>query len=242
MAARKSSKLRQSTARGKAPQAPRILVIDVGGSHVKFRMGRRAKVKIESGPRMHPRRMVRLVRKQIEHWNCEAVSIGYPGVVKDGRITHNPHNLGKGWKGFDFRKAFGMPARVINDAAMQALGAYRHGTLLFLGLGTGLGTTLIVDRTLVPMELAHLHLPGEDATFESLVGDAARQRLGNAKWSRHVADLVRALRDALLPDDIVIGGGNVRYLKRMPSHTRRGNNRDAFKGGLRLWTQPPGQR
>ena len=151
--------VRKSSPRRKKPSPQRILVIDVGGSHVKFLMGRRAKIKIESGPRMHPRRMVRLIRQHIEHWQCEAVSIGYPGVVKDGRITHDPHNLGKGWKGFDFRKAFGIPARVINDAAMQALGAYRGGTMLFLGLGTGLGSTLVVDHTVVPMELAHLHLP-----------------------------------------------------------------------------------
>ena len=226
MAERKSGKRRRTS---------RILVVDVGGSHVKFLMGRRARIKVESGPQMTPRRMVRLIREHIQDWNCEAVSIGYPGVVTRGRITVNPHNLGKGWKGFDFRKAFGLPVKVINDAAMQALGSYRGGTMLFLGLGTGLGTTLIVDHTIVPMELAHLHLPGEDDTFEKRVGEEARKRLGNAKWRRHVGDLVEALRKALLPDDIVIGGGNVRYLKRMPPRTRRGNNRDAFKGGVRLW-------
>ncbi len=220
---------------GKRTHPSRILVVDVGGSHVKFLMGRRARVKIESGPRMTPRRMVRQIREHIRDWNCEAVSIGYPGVVTRGRITVNPHNLGKGWTGFDFRKAFGMPVKVINDAAMQALGSYRGGIMLFLGLGTGLGTTLIVDHTIVPLELAHLHLPGEHDTFEQRVGEEARKRVGNAKWRRHVADLVDALRKALLPEDIVIGGGNVRYLKRMPPHTRRGNNRDAFKGGVRLW-------
>jgi predicted NBD/HSP70 family sugar kinase len=219
----------------KQGRTSRILVVDVGGSHVKFLMGRRARIKIESGPQMTPRRMVRLIREHTQDWNCEAVSIGYPGVVTRGRITVNPHNLGKGWKGFDFRKAFGVPVKVINDAAMQALGSYRGGTMLFLGLGTGLGTTLIVDHTIVPMELAHLHLPGEDDTFEKRVGEEARKRVGNAKWRRHVGDLVDALRKALLPDDVVIGGGNVRYLKRMPPRTRRGNNRDAFKGGVRLW-------
>ena len=226
MAQRKSRKHSRSS---------RILVVDVGGSHVKFLMGRRARIKIESGPHMTPLRMVRLIREHVQDWDCEAVSIGYPGVVTRGRISVNPHNLGKGWKGFDFRKAFGLPVKVINDAAMQALGTYRGGTMLFLGLGTGLGTTLIVDHTIVPMELAHLHLPGEDDTFEKRVGEEARKRLGNAKWRRHVGDLVDALRKALLPEDIVIGGGNVRYLKRMPPHTRRGNNRDAFKGGVRLW-------
>jgi predicted NBD/HSP70 family sugar kinase len=219
----------------KQGRTSRILVVDVGGSHVKFLMGRRARIKIESGPQMTPGRMVRLIREHTQDWNCEAVSIGYPGVVTRGRITVNPHNLGKGWKGFDFRKAFGVPVKVINDAAMQALGSYRGGTMLFLGLGTGLGTTLIVDHTIVPMELAHLHLPGEDDTFEKRVGEEARKRVGNAKWRRHVGDLVDALRKALLPDDVVIGGGNVRYLKRMPPRTRRGNNRDAFKGGVRLW-------
>jgi predicted NBD/HSP70 family sugar kinase len=225
MAKRKSGKYRQS----------RILVVDVGGSHVKFIMGRRARIKIESGPRMNPRRMVRQIREHTRDWGCEAVSIGYPGVVTRGRITVNPHNLGKGWRGFDFRKAFGVPVKVINDAAMQALGSYRGGVMLFIGLGTGLGTTLIVDHTIVPLELAHLHLPGDDDTFEKRVGEEARKRVGNAKWRRHVGDLVDALRKALLPEDIVIGGGNVRYLKRMPPHTRRGNNRDAFKGGVRLW-------
>jgi predicted NBD/HSP70 family sugar kinase len=219
----------------KQGRTSRILVVDVGGSHVKFLIGRRARIKIESGPQMTPGRMVRLIREHTQDWNCEAVSIGYPGVVTRGRITVNPHNLGKGWKGFDFRKAFGVPVKVINDAAMQALGSYRGGTMLFLGLGTGLGTTLIVDHTIVPMELAHLHLPGEDDTFEKRVGEEARKRVGNAKWRRHVGDLVDALRKALLPDDVVIGGGNVRYLKRMPPRTRRGNNRDAFKGGVRLW-------
>src|SRR5689334_4529218 len=160
MARRKSGKYRRSSARVKAPAAARILVIDVGGSHVKFLMGRRAKVKLESGPHMNPRRMVREIREHIADWGCEAVSIGYPGVVTRGRITQNPHNLGKGWKDFDFRKAFGLPTKVINDAAMQALGSYRGGIMLFLGLGTGLGTTMIVDGTLVPLELAHLHLPG----------------------------------------------------------------------------------
>ena len=237
MAKRKLRKSVGSAARSKAPSPRRILVVDVGGSHVKFIMGRRAEVRFESGPEMQPDRMVRKIRKQIEHWSCEAVSIGYPGIVRRGRIAHEPHNLGKGWKRFDFQKAFGIPVKVINDAAMQALGAYRGGIMLFLGLGTGLGTTLIVDNTLVPMELAHLHLPGDDETFEERVSESARRRLGNSKWRRHVRDLVHALRTALLPEDIVIGGGNARHLKHLPPHTRRGKNEDAFAGGLRLWTE-----
>src|SRR5262249_34565808 len=157
-------------------------------------------------------------------WNYDAVSIGYPGIVRRGQIAQDPHNLGKGWKGFDFRKAFGMPVKVINDAAMQALGAYRGGVMLFLGLGTGMGTALIVDGTVVPMELAHLQLPGEEDTFEDLVGDAVRRRCGNKQWRRNVEHIVDALREALLPEDIVIGGGNVEHLKHMPTLSRRGSN------------------
>jgi glucokinase len=235
MAKRKVRTPGRTAPRTRVPLPGRVLVVDVGGSHVKFVLGRRAAIKFESGPRMEPRRMVRKIRQHIRQWDCEAVSIGYPGIVTRGRITHEPHNLGKGWKRFDFREAFGVPVKVINDAAMQALGAYRGGTMLFLGLGTGLGTTLIVDHTVVPMELAHLHLPGEDDTFEDLVGEAARKRLGNSKWRRKVHDLVHALRKALLPEDIVIGGGNARHLGKMPRHTRLGNNKDAFAGGLRLW-------
>ena len=221
--------------------AQRILVVDIGGSHVKFAMRRRAMTRFESGPRLEPGHMVEEIRELTQDWKYDVVSIGYPGIVMRGRIAREPHNLGKGWKGFNFQKAFGMPVKVINDAAMQALGAYRGGVMLFLGLGTGLGTALIVDRTVVPMELAHLHLPGEDDTFENLVGEAARKRCGNKQWRRNVKHVVDALREALLPEDIVIGGGNVDHLKRMPTLSRRGNNQDAFAGGLRLWDERGGR-
>src|SRR5262245_55874992 len=174
----------------RAPASARILVVDIGGSHVKLALGRRARVRFRSGRRMGPRDMMRKIRKRIEGWDYDAVSIGYPGAVQRGRIVRDPHSLAAGWKRFDFRKAFGRPVQVINDAAMQALGAYRGGVMLFLGLGTGLGTTLIVDDALVPMEVAHLHLPGKKTTFEALVDDAARRRLGHARWRRHVAELV----------------------------------------------------
>jgi polyphosphate glucokinase len=210
-------------------------VIDIGGSHVKFVMGRRARMKFVSGPRMRPRQMVAKLRELIADWDCEAISIGYPGVIARGRIAHDPHNLGKGWKGFDFQKAFGLPVKVINDAAMQALGAYHRGAMLFLGLGTGLGSTLIVDGIVVPMELAQLRVPGGKDSFEDLISEAARKRLGNRKWRRRVTNVVHELRMALLPEDIVIGGGNVKHLDRLPPGCRRGSNRDAIKGGLRLW-------
>ena len=225
----------------RAPSPQRILIIDVGGSHVKFTLGRRSPKKFKSGPRMGPREMVRKVRKHTDGWNYEAISIGFPSVIKRGRIAREPHNLGKGWVRFDFEKAFGRPAKIINDAAMQALGAYRGGVMLFLGLGTGLGSTLIVDETIAPMELAHLHLPDDDTTFEDLVGDAARRRFGHAKWRRHVDELIESLQETLLPEDIVIGGGNVKHLKRLPARTRRGGNADAFAGGLRLWKERAGK-
>jgi predicted NBD/HSP70 family sugar kinase len=221
----------------KAPAPSRILVVDVGGSHVKLALGAHARRKFKSGRQMPPAEMMRKIRKHTAGWEFAAVSIGYPGVVQRGRIAREPRNLGKGWMRFDFREAFGRPVKLINDAAMQALGAYRGGVLLFLGLGTGLGTTLIVDGTLVPLEIAHLHLPGEKATFEQMVGDAARERLGHAKWRRHVVDVVHAFREVLLPEDIVLGGGNVKRLERLPPHTRRGGNKDAITGGLRLWKE-----
>jgi predicted NBD/HSP70 family sugar kinase len=212
-----------------------ILVVDVGGTSIKvLATGHRKPVKIPSGPSMTPRRMVRLVRAAVAHWDYSVVSIGYPGPVKDGRPTKEPKNLGRGWVRFDFRKAFGCPVKVINDAAMQALGNYKGGRMLFLGLGTGLGTTLIVDGVIVPMELAHLPYKN-GRTYEDYVGKAALERRGKKKWRSHVADVTKRLRAALEADDVVLGGGNAQHLRKLPPAVRCGGNGPAFVGGYRLW-------
>ena len=213
----------------------RIMAIDVGGSHVKCLLqGRRKPLKFRSGPRLTPRQMVQQVLELTAIWRFDAVSIGYPGVVRHGVIAVEPHNLGRGWVGFDFEAAFKRPVRVVNDAAMQALGAYRGRRMLFLGLGTGLGSTLIVEGVVAAMELGHLpYRNGRD--FEHHVGEHARKRRGNKHWRREVAQVVKDLRDALLPDYVVLGGGNVNHLRRLPPQTRRGGNADAFAGGFRLW-------
>jgi polyphosphate glucokinase len=213
----------------------KILVIDVGGTHVKvLATGHKQPVKIASGPNMTPKQMVAAVRKAVAGWTYDAVSIGYPGAVLHGRPIAEPRNLGGGWVGFKFHKAFGRPVKVINDAAMQALGSYRGGRMLFLGLGTGLGSALIVDRVLEPMELAHLPYK-KGRTYEDYVGSAGLKRLGKKKWRRHVSDVVRRLKTALEVDDVVVGGGNAKRLHKLPAGVRLGTNADAFRGGFRLW-------
>ncbi len=215
-----------------------VLVIDVGGTHVKLlASGRRTPIKIPSGPSMTPARMVAAVKSATAGWTYSAVSIGYPGAVLHGKPVSEPHNLGGGWVGFDFRKAFGCPVRIINDAAMQALGSYRGGRMLFLGLGTGLGTAMIVDGVLEPMELAHLPYK-KGCTYEDVVGRAGLKRLGRKKWRRAVGDVVRLLSAALEADDVVLGGGNVKLLRTLPAGARAGANRNAFAGGYRLWQTP----
>ncbi|HZT32728.1 MAG TPA: ROK family protein [Bryobacteraceae bacterium] len=213
----------------------KILVIDVGGTHVKLlATGRRTAVKIESGPDLTPVRMAAAVRRAVAGWQYDAVSIGYPGPVLHGRPVTEPHNLGPGWVGFDFRKAFGRPVRVINDAAMQALGSYEGGRMLFLGLGTGLGSALIVDGVLEPMELAHLPYK-KGRTYEDYVGRAGLLRLGKKKWRSAVADVVKKLKAALQADYVVLGGGNAKLLKTAPAGAKLGDNSNAFRGGCRLW-------
>ena len=216
-------------------QSLRILAVDVGGSHVKCLLqGRRKPLRFHSGPKLTPRQMVRQVLAITGDWRFDAVSIGYPGVVRRGVIALEPHNLGRGWVGFDFEAAFKRPVRVINDAAMQALGAYRGGRMLFLGLGTGLGSTLVIEGVIAALELGHLpYRNGRD--FEHFVGERARKRRGNKHWRRAVAQAVQDLRQALLPDYVVLGGGNVHHLRRLPPNTQRGANADAFTGGFRLW-------
>jgi predicted NBD/HSP70 family sugar kinase len=213
----------------------KILVIDVGGSHVKLlATGRKTPVKIPSGPDMTPRKMARRVRAAVKGWTYDVVSIGYPGAVLHGKPVSEPRNLGGGWVGFKFRKAFGRPVRVINDAAMQALGSYRGGRMLFLGLGTGLGSALIIDGILEPMELAHLPY-AKGRTYEEYVGKAGLKRLGRKKWRRHVLDVITRLKAALEADDVVVGGGNAKLLRTLPRGVRRGANANAFLGGYRLW-------
>jgi len=213
----------------------RILAIDVGGTHVKvLATGRRKVLEIPSGPKMTAAEMARKVREGTTGWRYSVVSIGYPGPVLHGKPVSEPANLGGGWVGFDFKKAFGHPVRLINDAAMQALGSYKGGRMLFLGLGTGLGSALIVDGVLEPMELAHLPFKNGQ-TYEDRVGDAALKRLGKKKWRRNVTDVVTRLQTALEADEVVVGGGNAKLLRTLPKGVRLGSNANAFIGGYRLW-------
>jgi polyphosphate glucokinase len=216
--------------------APRkILAIDVGGTHVKvLATGRRKPLEIPSGPKMTAKQMVRDVREGTTGWRYSVVSIGYPGPVLHGKPVSEPPNLGGGWVGFDYAKAFGHPVRLINDAAMQALGSYKGGRMLFLGLGTGLGSALIVDGVLEPMELAHLPYK-KGKTYEDLVGEAALRRFGKKKWRGYVTDVVTRLQAALEADEVVVGGGNAKLLRSLPKDVRLGSNANAFLGGYRLW-------
>jgi polyphosphate glucokinase len=214
-----------------------VLVIDVGGSHVKIlATGQKVERRMDSGPTMTAEQMAAGVRALAKGWNYDAVSIGYPGPVVRNRPVKEPYNLGKGWADFDYQKAFGVPVKIVNDAAMQALGGYKGGKMLFLGLGTGLGTTLLVDGVIVPMELAHL--PYKKATFEDYVGERALERDGKKKWRKHIADVVARLVAAFEPDEVVLGGGNSANLKDLPPRSRLGDNANAFPGGFRLWDQP----
>jgi polyphosphate glucokinase len=213
----------------------RVLVIDVGGTNVKvLASGQRQPIKIPSGPRMTPKQMVSEVQEAVSDWAYDVVSIGYPGAVLHGKPIGEPRNLGSGWVGFNFRRAFGRPVKLINDAAMQAWGSYKGGRMLFLGLGTGLGTALVIDGLLEPMELAHLPYR-KGRTYEECVGKTGLERLGKKKWRRHVADVIIRLRAALEVQDVVIGGGNAKLLDRLPRGVRRVDNANAFAGGIRLW-------
>ncbi|HTU20943.1 MAG TPA: ROK family protein [Gemmataceae bacterium] len=216
-----------------------ILVIDVGGTHIKLRLQGRDEVrKAASGPTMMPHEMIVKVRAATEDWLFDRVTIGYPGPVVDGAILKEPVNLGQGWVGFDFASSLRCPVKIINDAAMQALGSYEGGRMLFLGLGTGLGNALVFNHFLVPMELGHLPYK-KGKTFEEYVGQAGMKRLGRRKWQDAVFDVVARLRNAFLADYVVLGGGNVKKMDELPPLCRMGDNRNAFLGGLRVWEQGP---
>jgi polyphosphate glucokinase len=215
----------------------KILVIDIGGTNVKVKLSGQDEVrKIPSGKDLTPAAMVAGVRESTKDWDYDQVSIGYPGPVIKENILLEPVNLGRGWVGFDFSAALGKPVRLINDAAMQALGSYDGGRMLFLGLGTGLGTTLILDGLVAPMELGHLPYK-KGRTFEEYVGNAGLERIGKRKWRVAVADVVARLRHAFIADYVVLGGGNVKKLDELPPDCRAGDNSRAFVGGVRLWEE-----
>jgi polyphosphate glucokinase len=212
----------------------KILVVDVGGSHVKIlATGHTERREIASGPKMTARQMVSDVRKLARDWAYDVVSVGFPGPVLHGRPVAEPRNLGGGWRGFDFASAFGLPVRVVNYAAMQALGSYRGGKLLFLGLGTGLGSAMIVNGIVEPMELGHL--PYKKGTYEDYVGNKGLQHAGKKRWRKLVKDVIERLVAATEPEDVVIGGGNLVHLDKLPTGCRAGNNAYAFNGGFRMW-------
>ncbi|HEV7998731.1 MAG TPA: ROK family protein [Planctomycetaceae bacterium] len=213
-----------------------VLVIDVGGTHVKIlATGQTEHREFDSGPTLTPAEMVAGVQRAADGWTFDVIAMGYPGPVLRGKPVAEPHNLAKGWVGFDFEAAFQKPVKIINDAALQALGSYNGGRMLFLGLGTGLGSALIVDGILEPMELGHL--PYKKRTFEDYVGLRGLKRFGKKKWRKHVADVVVCLSAAVQAEDVVLGGGNVKRLKELPPNCREGNNDNAFLGGFRLWEQ-----
>jgi polyphosphate glucokinase len=219
----------------------RVLVVDIGGTHVKVHVtGQKTPREFPSGPTLTAEQMVEGVKTVAAEWKYDAVSIGYPGPVLSGRPLMEPRHLGPGWVGFDYRAAFGCPVKVINDAAMQALGSYCGGKMLFLGLGTGLGSTMIVDGIVEPMELGHL--PYRDGTFEQYIGLHGLETRGLAQWRRDVADVVARLIAALEPEDVVLGGGNVHQLETLPPGCRAGDNSNAFLGGERLWKRSPVKR
>jgi polyphosphate glucokinase len=212
----------------------KILAVDVGGTHLKIlATGQKQKREIASGPKMTAPQMVSDVKELAKDWTYDVVSVGFPGPVLHGRPVAEPHNLGRGWTGFDFASAFGLPVKVVNDAAMQALGSYRGGRMLFLGLGTGLGSAMIVNGIVEPMELGHL--PYKKGTYEDYVGDRGLHRVGKKRWRKLVMDVIERLVAATEPDDVVIGGGNLVHLNKLPKGCRAGNNAYAFIGGFRMW-------
>jgi polyphosphate glucokinase len=212
----------------------KVLVIDVGGTNLKVSRGGATPIKVPSGPKMTAGKMADAVLKAIDDWKYDAVAIGYPGPVSHGRPSREPRNLGAGWVRFDYERAFGKPVRIINDAAMQALGGHQGGRMLFLGLGTGLGSALVAHGVVEPLELAHLPYR-KGRTYEDYVGLRGYKRLGRKRWQRHVEAVIEILKNALQVDYVVLGGGQTKKLKGVPRGVRLGNNANAIRGGLRLW-------
>jgi polyphosphate glucokinase len=216
----------------------RILVIDVGGTHVKLMISRKKKRKFKSGPKMTPREMVTQIKAELKDWKFGAVAVGFPAPVRDGRIFSEPKHLGKGWVGFNFEKALGKPVRILNDAALQALGSYHGGRMLFLGLGTGLGSTLVLPDMVLPLELGDL--PYRDhRTIEDFLGKTGIDELGGKEWEREVIFAVTYLKKSIIADYVVLGGGKAKKLRELPKGTELGHNRNAFLGGVRLWQTDP---
>ncbi len=223
-------------------KSKKVLVVDVGGTHIKIlATGHKTERKTPSGPKMTAQAMCSWVKSAAKDWQYDVASIGYPGPVVHGRPVHEPHNLGTGWVGFDFRKGLGCPVKLINDAAMQAIGSYEGGRMLFLGLGTGLGSAMIVDGIVEPMEIAHLPYKA-GKTYEDYLGLKGLERMGKQKWRRYVTRIVKDLTAALDPEYIVLGGGNAVRVKILPPNTRLGANEKAFVGGFRMWAGSEGKR
>jgi polyphosphate glucokinase len=219
----------------------KILVIDIGGTNVKMMISRQKKRKFKSGPKLTPREMVAQVKEEIEDWKFDAVSIGFPAPVRDGRILDEPKHLGKGWVRFNFEKALRKPVRIVNDAALQALGSYRGGRMLFLGLGTGLGSTLVFRDIVLPLELGDLPYR-DDRIIEDFLGKPGMAELGEKEWERQVLSAVAQLKKSFIADYVVLGGGNVKKLKKLPEGAELGHNRNAYLGGARLWQIDPRTR
>jgi polyphosphate glucokinase len=221
--------------------SPKVLVVDIGGTNVKTLLtGQRTPARFPSGPTLTAHEMASGVRRLVRDGTYDAVSIGYPGPVRRDRPAAEPYNLGRGWVDFDYTAAFGRPVKVINDAAMQALGAYRGGKMLFLGFGTGMGSAVIIQGVIEPLELGHL--PYRRGVYEDYVGRRGLERLGKRKWRKRVREVILLFIAALQPDDVVVGGGNVKKLKDLPEGCRWGSNADAFIGGFRLWAPARAQK
>jgi hypothetical protein len=215
----------------------KVLVIDIGGTHVKLMISRREKRKFDSGPKLSPRQLIARVKETAEGWDYDVISIGFPAPVKNGRIAGDPKHLAKGWVGYNFTKSLGKPTRVLNDAAMQALGSYRGGRMLFLGLGTGLGSALVWNKNLLPLELGDL--PYEGGIIEEVLGKPGLELLGKKVWQREVLFCVEQLRRSFIADYVMLGGGNAKALDELPEETELGHNRNAYLGGVRMWENDP---
>jgi predicted NBD/HSP70 family sugar kinase len=219
----------------------KILVVDIGGTHVKLLMARRQHRQFDSGPEIGPKELVAKIKESSQEWKFDAISIGFPAPVRDGHIIRDPKHLGKGWVGFNFHKALRKPVHLINDAAMQALGSYRGGRALFLGLGTGLGSALVWEKTLLSLELGDLPYRDHDI-IENFLGIPGIERLGEKEWKREVIFAVLQLKKSFIAEYVVLGGGNVHRFNKLPEGVERGRNENAFLGGLRLWEINPRTR